>query len=284
MSVSFEETIRTITGFSPVKSRPLSGGCIAEVRLITLENNSRLVTKIGRAGDRLDLEGHMLEKLGQTKTVPVPSVLYAADHLLVMDYLETSGGITDSVQRDAAKKLAALHQVSQDFFGYEEDTVIGGLPQPNPKTTSWVDFFKTHRLLHMGKEALNAGRLSQRMYDRLENFSEKLSRLIEEPASPSLLHGDLWTGNVLCHNGTLAGLIDPAIYFGHAEIELAFTTMFNTFGKAFFDAYHQINPIAPGFFEDRLDIYNLYPLLVHVRLFGGSYVASVERVLTRHGC
>ena len=99
----------------------------------------------------------------------------------------------------------------------------------------------------------------------------------------SLIHGDVWTTNVLARNGRVTGFIDPAIYYAHAEIELAFTTLFGTFDEDFLRRYEELRPIAPGFMEVRRDIYNLYPLLVHVRLFGGGYVASVESILHRFG-
>jgi fructosamine-3-kinase len=104
-----------------------------------------------------------------------------------------------------------------------------------------------------------------------------------EPERPSLIHGDVWTTNVLAEGEQITAFLDPAIYFAHAEIELAFTTLFGTFGPAFYERYHQIRPIGPGFFETRRDLYNLYPLLVHVRLFGGSYVNSVHQILARFG-
>lgn len=95
--------------------------------------------------------------------------------------------------------------------------------------------------------------------------------------------GDIWSRNVLARNGRVVGLIDPAIYYGHPEAELAFITLFNTFGDAFFQRYHALRPIAAGFFEERRDLYNLYPLLVHVRSFGGGYVHSVDQILRRFG-
>ena len=119
---------------------------------------------------------------------------------------------------------------------------------------------------------------------RLETLAGRLGRWISEPAHPSLLHGDMWTGNLLCRDGRIAGFIDPAIYFGDPEIELAFSTLFGTFGRAFFARYASLRELKPGFFEERRDLYNLYPLLVHVRLFGGSYVSSVDRTLTQFGC
>lgn len=99
-----------------------------------------------------------------------------------------------------------------------------------------------------------------------------------------MLHGDLWSGNILARRGRIVATLDPAIYYGHPEVELAFTTLFGTFGEPFFAAYAELAPIAPGFHELRRDLYNLYPLLVHVTLFGAGYLAPVERVLDRLGC
>jgi fructosamine-3-kinase len=118
---------------------------------------------------------------------------------------------------------------------------------------------------------------------RLERFCGRLERYIDAPAAPSLVHGDLWGGNILVKAGRIAAFLDPAIYYADAEIELAFTTLFGTFGEAFFERYRERRAIAPGFFEARRDIYNLYPLLVHTRLFGGHYAASVDGILRRYG-
>lgn len=105
--------------------------------------------------------------------------------------------------------------------------------------------------------------------------------ICQSPPFPSLLHGDLWTGNVLVRDGRVAGLVDPPICRGHREIELAFATLFGTFGSDFFDAYASTLPLAPGFHEERRDIYNLYPRLVHVRLFGSGYLAGIDATLRR---
>ena len=119
--------------------------------------------------------------------------------------------------------------------------------------------------------------------DLLEKLADSVGRWLEEPAQPSLVHGDMWGGNVLAANGRITGFIDPAIYFADAEVELAFSTLFGTCGDDFFSRYGEHRPIAPGFFEERRDLYNLYPLLVHVRLFGGSYVGSVSGILNKFG-
>ena len=130
--------------------------------------------------------------------------------------------------------------------------------------------------------AAESGQLPAAAIDRLETFCGRLERYIDTPAAPSLIHGDLWGGNILARSGCIAAFLDPAIYYAHAEIELAFSTLFGTFGQAFFERYAEHRPIAPGFFEVRRDIYNLYPLLVHTQLFGGHYAASVDGILRRY--
>ncbi|NQU61161.1 MAG: fructosamine kinase family protein [Rhodospirillales bacterium] len=283
MRTPVETIIAEVTGSGPVRSQPLSGGCIGDVRRVTLEDGRTIVAKSGDEGSGLDLEGFMLRYLGD-RGLAVPDVLHADDGLLLMSFLETSGGITESAEIEAAGMLAALHDVTADSFGFERATVIGGLHQPNPQTASWIDFFRDHRLLYMGRQALDAGRLPKDLMGGLEKLASRLSEWLVEPAKPSLIHGDMWTGNVLSHQGRISGFVDPAIYYADAEIELAFSTLFGTFSDAFFGRYGELRAIKPGFFEERLALYNLYPLLVHVHLFGGSYVGSVASTLKKFGC
>ncbi len=284
MRQQLENTITRVTGSAPTGFKPMGGGCIGDVSRVTLEDGRTIVAKSGDKGSGLDLEGFMLSYLRDKGGLAVPDVLFASDGLLLMSLLETEGGITESVEIDAADKLAALHGVAAETFGFEKPTVIGGLHQPNPQTESWVEFFRDQRLLYMARQALDAGRMKSALMARLEKLAGKLGDWLTEPQSPSLIHGDMWTGNVLAHQGRIAGFVDPAIYYADAEIELAFSTMFGTFGDAFFGRYGELRPLRPGFFEERCDLYNLYPLLVHVRLFGGSYVGSVERTLGKFGC
>ena len=176
-----------------------------------------------------------------------------------------------------------MHSVRGETFGLERDTLIGGLHQPNTPNASWITFFRDQRLLYMAHEAAKSGRLPEALFRRVEVFSDHLDRWLHEPPYPSLIHGDMWTTNILAQNGRITGFIDPAIYYADPEIELAFSTLFNTFDRAFFQRYHQLRPIESGFFEERRDIYNLYPLLVHVRLFGGMYAAAVGQILQKFG-
>ena len=280
--------IEAVVGERPDRLSALSGGCVGDVYHATMPSGRDLVAKVGDAGSGLKLEGSMLEYLAKYSDLPVPEVLSAEDELLVMTLIEAGGGLGTVVQRDAAQRVAALHAITPQEhenkgFGFAYDTVIGGQHQPNPWTDSWCDFFRDQRLLYMGREAERIGRLPSSVLSRLKRFCEVLERWIEEPAQPSLIHGDMWTGNVLSGHDRITGFIDPAIYYADPEIELAFTTLFGTFGDAFFSRYHELRPIRVGFFEERRDIYNLYPLLVHVRLFGGSYVDSVDNTLSKFG-
>ncbi|MGP1308609.1 MAG: fructosamine kinase family protein [Phycisphaerales bacterium] len=274
-------------GAKPSRLTTLAGGCVGDVRLAEFADGSRLVVKSGD-GD-LDIEGDMLRALRERSDLPVPKVLHSEPSLLVMEHVDNDGTITSSrtEQEHAGELFARLHNIgpradNEGGFGFPQDTLIGALRQPNPWADSWVEFFAERRLIHMSREAVGAGRAPQDLANRVERFARnRLPDLIDEPAAPSLLHGDAWGGNILVRAGRVAACVDPAVYFGHAEVELAFGTLFGTFGERFFDAYRSIRPIRDGFFETRRDVYNLYPLLVHVRLFGGGYLAQVDSILRR---
>lgn len=281
--MTLEATVAEIAGAGVRRKSALHGGSIGHVYRLDLEDGRTLVAKAAGDDGTLDIEGDMLRYLRQNSALPVPDVIHSAHNLLVITYVPGDSNMTPQVQRHAAEILAELHAIRADQYGFETDTLIGGLHQPNPWTDTWLDFFADHRLRYMAAEATRAGRLPSPIEKRIDQFCERLEEFIVEPDHPSLLHGDMWTTNILAQNGRITGFIDPAIYYGHPEIELAFSTLFGTFGDPFFQRYHELRPIPPGFFETRRDIYNLYPLLVHVRLFGGGYVASVDRILQRLG-
>ena len=251
-----------------------------------LADGRRLAVKAVQGSARADLtlEAFMLGELAKKSSLPVPEVHVAEPDLLAMDFIETDGGgITPGVERHAAELIAALHATPRPFFGYERDTLIGPLPQPNPRSERWVPFFAEHRLLAMARAAEGEGALPAKLLIRLERLAERLPDYLTEPAHPSLLHGDLWTGNVLVRGNRVAGFVDPAIYCGHPEIELAFTTLFGTFGATFFETYGKLAPLDREFHAIRCALYKLYPTLVHVRLFGSAYIPPIEQTLSRVG-
>lgn len=289
------ERIEAALGAEIARSRPLPVGFGLEGLEIELRDGRHLAVKASRApvnpnpanglwAAPLEIEGYMLTELRRLSQFPVPSVHYCNAGLLVMDFIETDGGsITAEVERDAAELVAGLHSIRGTRFGYARDTLIGPLPQRNSESDRWIPFFAEHRLMAMARTAHEHGPLSASDLARLQRLAERLDEFLIEPEHPSLLHGDLWGGNVLVRENRIAGFVDPAISFGHPEIELAFTTMFGTFGRAFFETYEAIRPLEPGFHELRRDLYNLYPTLVHVRLFGTGYLAGVDSTLRRIG-
>jgi fructosamine-3-kinase len=262
--------------------RPLGGGCIGEVYRAELEEGTPLVAKVDREGEsHLEREAYMLRYLREKSDLPVPEVYYGSETLLLMEFVEGTSHFSNKAERHAAELLARLHGITADSYGHERDTLIGALDQPNLPTKSWTEFFRDHRLLHIAHVAHEAGRLPVEDLHRVERFSEKVDELIEDPNPPALIHGDVWSANVLARGDRITAFLDPAIYYADSEIELAFISLFDSFGRPFFDSYQEIQPIRNGFFEVRRDLYNLYPLLVHTYYFGGGYLGSVRNTLDR---
>jgi fructosamine-3-kinase len=284
MTTELAQNIQQLLG-QPVKEiLPLTGGSVGTVYKVTLDDGSLLAAKVDQDGqDNLDIEAWMLGYLREVSQLPAPEVILCEDGLLLLEFIQGDSRFSAKAEEHAAELLAALHNIPGPTYGFEADTLIGSLPQPNPLTGSWVDFFGEHRLHFMANEAYKAGRLPKSLIKAIDAFCNDPDRWLIDSNPPGLIHGDAWTGNILSVGDRITGFIDPAIYYADPEIELAFTTLFGTFGKPFFDRYQEIRPLNPGFFEERKAIYNLYPLLVHVRLFGGSYVNGVAQTLNSFG-
>jgi fructosamine-3-kinase len=221
-----------------------------------------------------DVEARMLRLL--SPYLKVPEVIWNKENLLVMEYLEENGPVDE---KEAASVLASLHNVTQAGFGLDFDTTIGPHHQPNSLSESWVDFYRNERVLSMARRCHEKGRFNIGVMARIETLADRFERLLPEP-KPALLHGDIWSGNVIAGKKGIA-FIDPAVYYGHNEVELAFILMFHTFGRRFFDVYHGLSPIEKEFFEERQYLYRLYPVLVHVNSFGAGYMGMLERILAR---
>lgn len=278
------EGIEEYLGERLLSARPMGGGCIGEVYRVELEGGSTLVAKVDReSASHLEREAYMLRYLGENSDLPVPQVFYGSETLLLMEYVEGSSRFSDGSERQAAELLAALHGISADAYGHERDTLIGSLDQPNLWTGSWIEFFREQRLLYLARVAHEAGRLPRVDLEGIHRLAERLDDYLEEPEHPSLVHGDVWSANVLAKGDRITAFLDPAIYHADPEVELAFISLFDSFGEAFFERYAEIRGIRDGFFEERRDLYNLYPLLVHVYFFGGGYLESVRTTLRRLG-
>ncbi|QLG26699.1 fructosamine kinase family protein [Halorarum halophilum] len=262
----------------------LDGGMVGGVRQVALADGRTVVAKTGETP--LTVEARMLRHLGE-RGLPVPSVLYASDALLVLEFVAGDGAhdgpLDAGVQRDVARHLAALHDRSADRYGFPFDTLSGAYHQPNPWTDSWVEFFREHRLDHVARAARDEGSLPDELYRRVSSLCADLDDLLPHDPGASLLHGDVWANNLVVDDGAVAAFLDPACSYGHAEVGLAYCE-FVGFDGPFFDAYERVRGIDDGFRDVRVDVYALYPALEHVRYFGADeYGAEVDGRLAALG-
>jgi fructosamine-3-kinase len=256
--------------------KPVGGGHGATVWRCELADGE--VVAVKSAPRLLGSEGKMLRDLAGKSPVPFPAVHFGDDTLLVTQWIDNDGSaLGERGQIELAEALKALHANTSDDYGFDYDVMIGGMPQINERQPDWRTLFLQKRLLSAAFLAHRAGNLPLETLRQVERFVATRGDLIPEPGRPALLHGDLWQGNVLTLQGRPVALIDPAIYFGHPEMDLAFSEMFSSFGPAFFDQYG----VEPGY-RERREIWNLWPLLVHAYLFNQSYPAAVARVLKRY--
>lgn len=199
---------------------------------------------------------------------------------ILLEWIEQGGASRAAVGETFGRQLAALHRKSAAEFGLDHDNYIGSLPQPNAPLPSWLDFYREQRLGFQRDIARERGYMPTERDRRLGWLMDHLDRWIDAGVSPSLIHGDLWGGNYLIDTEAQPVLIDPAAYYGHREIELAFTELFGGFPSSFYAAYREVAPLPAGY-EERRSLYQLYHLLTHLNIFGESYGGSVDGVL-RH--
>lgn len=292
---SMEEALHTLFGSSVgiVQSRRAGGGDCNEARLLRLSDGTQVFLKANTKENALlfQAEAVGLSAIARTKTIGTPHVLCTGTEpgrggsaFLLLEYLE--GGRCCDYWETFGRRLAAMHQAeAADFvtggrYGFMMDNYIGMGKQCNTAYESWTGFFRDCRLDPQFERAAGyfdgTGRKKAvRVLDRIEGF-------LTEPDHPSLLHGDLWSGNVITGKDGHAWLIDPAAYVGHAESDLAMTELFGRFPRAFYRAYQEAAPLQPGY-ESRRDLYHLYHLLNHLNLFGGVYLPAVMRIVERYG-
>jgi protein-ribulosamine 3-kinase len=279
-----ESRLSVITGSTTVikQSTPVSGGCInfcfhlntSAGEYFLKYNDASAYPNMFRA------EASGLQLLRDANALPIPFVHFHGEvkrySFLLMEWIDGDRQ-KKNFWEDFGRAIAKLHNVSDASFGLDHDNYIGSLEQSNFKHTHWKSFFIVERIQPQLKLAMEKNLVDKGTVKQFEKLFDQFDNLIPEE-KPALLHGDLWNGNFLVSNSGRASLIDPAVYFGHREMDLAMTKLFGGFDPEFYHAYEEAFPLEKGF-EKRVDIHNLYPLLVHVNLFGGGYMEQIKASL-----
>lgn len=294
---SLDEAILALFGENRriVSKRPVYGGDINDSYCLSLSDGTAVFMKCNTPVNLsfFEAEAKGLDALRQQGTIGVPKVLAIGTDktqrisFLLMEYLEAAPRVKE-YWGVFGRELAALHQAdSHGFaapdgklhFGFVADNYIGASPQINTPKESWVIFFRECRLLPQIRMAERY--LDSRTCKQCSKLLDHLDSYLAEPEFPSLIHGDLWSGNAVCGPDGKAWILDPAAYVGHFEAELAMTELFGGFTSPFYEAYHEVNKIDSGY-RDRRDLYNLYHMLNHLNLFGASYLSAVQRILNKY--
>lgn len=290
MSGAISHKIEQALGAKIIHAKPLAGGDIADVSCLTLSDGRLVVAKRPRIDqpDTTASEKMMLKHLAANSKLPVPDVLFQTKGVLIISYIENNDvSSTIEAAENAAAHISALHATrpkgKKPYYGLNKDTFIGPLPQQNQPTDNWMDFFRERRLIAMATSCVRTQRMPLETMKRIEALCLSLAELIPAQPASSLLHGDLWSGNMLFSADQVAGFIDPAISYGHSEMDLAFIALMGGLHDNFFDAYSAQSSIDAGFQSERCALYQLWPLLVHLRIFGGGYLDQIHERLKKLG-
>jgi fructosamine-3-kinase len=285
MKPEVKDAIGLLLGAKIKKCVPVSGGDISRAFLLYTDSD-RVFCKLNSsstARSMFEAEADGLEAINKTKTLKTP-VVYAINELeegacLLMEYVPSKSPESRDLENLGAQ-LAAMHQSSSDYYGWDNPNFIGNLPQSNQKHDNWVTFYIQERLVPQFQAAINQKLLTKDDVPGVAKLRAVINSYCPD-VNPSLLHGDLWSGNYLIAENGVPYLIDPAVYFGHSEIDLSMSRLFGGFGASFYSAYYDIHP-SQSDESNRMAIYQLYYLLVHLNLFGASYYKSVKEILQEY--
>ena len=261
-------TIADLLGVKNVRLSYFSSGDLSALQRVETDDGRSFIAKGGPAPD---VEGRMLQKIAETGA-PAPAVVASNKDVVIITEVEGRSGFS-SAQADLGRCLARLHAATGPAYGFSDDYAFGKVAIVNEMNPSWVAFWRDNRLLN------NQSFIAPAIGRRLEKLAGHLDDILPDTPQASLLHGDLWSGNVMSSGKRISAFIDPASYYGDGEVDLA---MLNLFGQLDADFYASYTPLAPGYAE-RQAVYSLWPALVHLRLFGSGYASMVERFLSASG-
>ncbi len=285
LSQEFIEHLSNLLESKIENIQSVSGGDISSAYLVKT-SSERFFLKVNNSSVALDMflsEEKALNTIANTNTIATPRVLacnsFNNNSFLIMEYIEAKSPNSKDLEL-FGNQLAQLHQVTSTNFGFDSNNFIGSLHQRNQTHTNWNDFYTEERLIPQFDLAKSKSLINSNEIPDKEYLKEKCLPHFKN-VTPSLLHGDLWSGNYLISTSGMPYLIDPALYFGHSEVDIAMSKLFGGIGRAFYDSYHNIIP-KDEYTEDRIQLYQLYYLLVHLNLFGSSYYSSVKNIMKNY--
>ena len=225
-------------------------------------------------------EANGLDTLRNSGTLAIPGVIKCGiaeqQQYLLLEWIEP-GKPKSNFWENFGAELATMHRQPQPYFGWSADNYIGSLPQYNIQHDSWHTFYAECRILPLVKKLFDTGAFSKQDVVAADTLCQKIDQLFsQEP--PALLHGDLWSGNFMIAAAGNVAIYDPAVYYGHREMDLGMTKLFGGFDQRFYTTYNEVYPLEKNWLQ-RLPLTQLYPLLVHAVLFGGHYVMSVRNII-----
>lgn len=283
-ATSWRREIQEELGFTIISDERVSGGDIGKSYRVCLEHGLTIFVKCyphtpsGMAESEVEglrwLAGGSSPYSPNQQTLRIAAPRAVGNDWLALEWIESASPCPDYAHV-LGRGLAALHAQPVEIFGHAEDNWLAGLPQDNTPTEGWSEFYGERRLRPLVRRAFDESILPRGVAVALEQLIEELPIRVGDDEPPAPLHGDLWSGNVMTDDRGLPCLIDPAVYAGHREVDLAMMRLFGGFPEATFDAYHEAYPLSEGW-ATRVPLYQLYPLLVHVNLFGPSYVSQLE--------
>lgn len=285
MNEAVRRAIERETGAAIVRASPVSGGDINDAYALELAGGRQAFVKTSARLPPLAFqeEARGLAWLAEARAVAVPEVLAVSDEppgFLVLQAVH-AGPRTPAAEERFGRELAALHRAGAPSFGLERPNYLATLPQDNSPEADWPTFYRARRLAPLLERAEARGLVSRSLRARFDRLFALLPSLVGPAEPPARLHGDLWGGNWIVDRAGVPWLIDPAVYGGHREIDLAMMQLFGGFGRRVFDAYAESFPLAPGA-GDRVELHQLYPLLAHVVMFGSGYVGQLQSALSAY--
>jgi fructosamine-3-kinase len=263
----------------------IGGGSINHTYRITADQKTFFckINSLSAFPALFNTEQKGLELLAQQQVIRIPKVIATGQtgdsQILLLEWIE-QGLKTDAFWATFGEQLAALHHITASYFGLDSDNYMGALPQNNTPGNNWIEFFIHQRLQPQVQLAIDRQLLEPAHARMFEKLYQRLDELF--PAEPTaLLHGDLWSGNFLCDDTGKPVLIDPAVYYGHRNMDMAMTTLFGGFDALFYESYQYHFPL-PANYRQQWELCNLYPLLIHLNLFGKSYLADILNTIRRY--